>query len=206
VKSRLEKIQLPKTAPLSIFNDGNSARFRPANDADIDPPYDHLSRISARHGRQPSPIAKRAALRKEGLRFPGDNCDDEKQKREATTSELWKLHHDIQRLLRPPVAQDGTRAKGPSVCGCGYASTANDDVTLRVRRAGSTPKVSVSGIYRCGLPWVCSICSKRTAVQRQARVQKVAEATQAKGGIFAHVVVTVRHKRGQSLAELKRRR
>jgi hypothetical protein len=203
VTARLEKIQPQNTAPLYPFNDGNSARSRATNDPANDPQNPDLSRVAARQSRPSAPTAQRAALRTEELRFQSQREERGGEPQLTTTSNLWKLHHSIQRLLRPAAAADGTRPKGPSVCGCGYASTANDDVTLHVRRTGSQPKAFVSGIYRCGSPWLCPICSKRTAVQRQARVQKVAEATQAKGGIFAHVVITVRHNRGQSLAELK---
>jgi len=202
VTARLEKIQPQNTvAPLKTFNDGNSARSRATSDPAIHLQNPDLRKVAARQPGPLAPTAERPALRTEELRFQSER--GAKEQPANSTSELWKLHHSIQRLLRPPVAEDGTRKRGPSVCGCGYASTANDDVTLHVRRTGSRPQASVSGVYRCGSPWLCPICSKRTAIQRQARVQKVAEATQAQGGIIAHVVITVRHKRGQSLAELK---
>lgn len=200
--SGLEKIQPQKPRPpLKNFNDGNSARSRAATGTVINPLNQNLSEVAARQCRQPSPTAKRPALRTEELRFRRKRGADEEP--ENATSELWKLHRVIQELLRPPVTEDGTRKRGPSVCGCGYASLENENVTVHLRRTGSRPKAAISGIFRCGSPWLCPICSKKAAVERQARVQKVVEATLKRGGLFGHVVVTVRHERGQSLAELK---
>jgi hypothetical protein len=207
VTSRLEKIQPQKqAAPLEIFNDGNSARSRAIADANS-LSNQSLNKVADRQCRQPSPAAERAALRTEELRFQRKRGaeDEPKQEPENSTSELWKLHRVIQLLLRPPVAEDGTRKRGPSVCGCGYASLENENVSVHVRRTGSRPKVAISGIFRCGSPWLCPLCSKKAAVERQARVQKVVEATLKRGGgLFGHVVVTVRHELKTAVSEASR--
>lgn len=197
---RLEKIQPPTAAPLKILNDGNSARLAGAGKAPFCQRDQALGEEAIRQNGNQPPAAQRAASRREALRFRKRR---KKKTVQPSTADVWRLHHAIQRLLRPPEDEDGKRARGPSVCGCGYASLENDSVALHVRRVGSRAKAFVTGTFRCNSPWLCVVCAGRAAAKRQARVQKVAEATMARGGLFAHVVLTVRHTRDQTLADLK---
>lgn len=185
----------PKTrAPLKTFNDGNSARG---------------SRGAVEHALS---LGAAIRLRTEELRFreveekkKGKRAEAGKdgEKVEPSTADTWRLHRSIQVMCRPPDDGTGKRERGPAVCGCGYASVAEDFVSLHVRSIGSRTKAFVTGTFRCDSPWLCPVCSKRAAAKRQTRVQQVVDATLKRGGLFAHVVLTVRHSRDQALADLK---
>ncbi|WP_153005284.1 hypothetical protein [Aureimonas ureilytica] len=75
---------------------------------------------------------------------------------------------------------------------------------LRYDRHGDgtfTPRAGVSGVHRCKSPWLCVTCSTAASAERAARVEAVAEATYARGGTVALVVLTASHKRDTSLAD-----
>lgn len=115
----------------------------------------------------------------------------------------WLLAYKIHRLLRADLAPG---ERGPATCGCGMpavdATTVN--AHLRYDRHGDgtlTPRAGVSGVHRCKSPWLCATCSTAAAAERAARVEAVAEATYARGGTVALVVLTASHKRDTSLAD-----
>lgn len=67
----------------------------------------------------------------------------------------------------------------------------------RIARAG------VSGIYRCGSPWLCPTCAPARAQVRADRVQRAAKATYRRSGAVALVVLTASHKLATPLADIK---
>jgi hypothetical protein len=176
------------------------------------PPKDPASPTSANDGNfvRNLPATGRLACEQhdghlgvEELRFRGTEQTETEAKSKASTSETWRLHRAIQTMLRPEVNDRGVRERGPAICGCGYAASPEDHVTLHVRKLGARTKAFATGIYRCQSPWLCPVCSARAAAVRRARVHRAVDATIARGGSVATVVLSVRHGRGQSLAELK---
>jgi hypothetical protein len=79
------------------------------------------------------------------------------------------------------------------------------NVNIHLRTAQGTGEVrpGVSGIYRCGSPWLCPTCSTKKAFDRAERVQSAANATFQRGGRAALVVLTASHSIDMSLAEIK---
>lgn len=92
--------------------------------------------------------------------------------------------------------------RGPAVCGCGRPAHEVEEVIVH-RRGGQRPRASVSGVYRCGSGWLCPTCSRAVAQVRQARVQRVVQATTDAGGHFVMGLLTVSHGKKDSLADLK---
>ncbi len=78
-------------------------------------------------------------------------------------------------------------------------------VNIHLRTAEQTGEIraGVSGIYRCGSPWLCPTCATGKAHDRADRVQTAANATFQRGGRAALVVLTASHSAGMSLAEIK---
>lgn len=98
-------------------------------------------------------------------------------------------------LLRP---EDG---RGPAVCGCGRPGHEVLEVGLHLREDGSA---RTSGVYRCDSPWLCPVCSIRRAKERQERVALVYDVAGCfTGGQTPMITITVRHKRGMALADIK---
>ncbi len=78
-------------------------------------------------------------------------------------------------------------------------------VNIHLRTAERTGEIrpGVSGIYRCGSPWLCPTCATKKAFDRAERVQSAANATFQRGGRAALVVLTASHSLDMSLAEIK---
>ncbi len=119
----------------------------------------------------------------------------------SSTVKRWSLLSRIQRLCRP--AEEGTR--GPAVVGCGMPGHDATSVNIHLRTAADTGEIraGVSGIYRCGSPWLCPVCATKKAHDRAERVQAAANATFQRGGRAALVVLTASHSLDMSLAEIK---
>ncbi|KQT83118.1 hypothetical protein [Aurantimonas sp. Leaf443] len=108
----------------------------------------------------------------------------------------------ISRMLRIGLAPD---ERGPSVCGCGRPGFDVESVGIHRRtREDGTRRAFVSGVYRCGSGWLCPTCAPAVAAIRQARVQRVVEATTEHDGSFVMGLVTVSHGPADRLADLKR--
>jgi hypothetical protein len=84
----------------------------------------------------------------------------------------------------------------------GY-NAASVNIHLRTSEQTGEIRAGVSGIYRCGSPWLCPTCSVYKAHERAERVQAAAKATFQRGGRAALVVLTASHSRGMPLAEIK---
>ncbi|WP_332302537.1 hypothetical protein [Rhizobium sp. GR12] len=78
----------------------------------------------------------------------------------------------------------------------------NVNIHLRTAETGEI-RAGVSGIYRCGSPWLCPVCAVGKAHERAERVQIAADATFARGGAAALVVLTASHSRDTTLAQIK---
>lgn len=119
----------------------------------------------------------------------------------SSSVKRWSLLHKIQKISRPTDPE----ARGPAVCGCGMPGHEATSVNIHLRTAEQTGEIraGVSGIYRCGSPWLCPTCATGKAHDRADRVQTAANATFQRGGRAALVVLTASHSAGMSLAEIK---
>ncbi|UWM76063.1 hypothetical protein N1937_02090 [Rhizobium sp. WSM4643] len=79
----------------------------------------------------------------------------------------------------------------------------NVNIHLRTSQETGEIRAGVSGIYRCGSPWLCPVCAVKKAHDRAERVQAAANATFQRGGRAALVVLTASHSLRTSLAEIK---
>lgn len=113
----------------------------------------------------------------------------------------WNLLDKVQKLCRP----EDKNKRGPAVCGCGRPGHLVDEINVHLR-AGKDGKAraSVSGVYRCGSPWLCPTCAPHKALERAERVQEVAKATYECGGNVVLVVLTASHGPKTTLAEIKK--
>jgi len=109
----------------------------------------------------------------------------------------WRLKHTVSSLLRDASEDDHT----PGVCKCGMSGRDRESVDL-VLRSGNKP--GVNGVIFCDSPWLCPSCAPKRAGERVDRISNVFDAAEAKGGTVVFVTLTVRHERGQSLADLKK--
>lgn len=95
--------------------------------------------------------------------------------------------------------------RGPAVCGCGRPGYDVDQVSVHLRAGEQTGELraGVSGVYRCGSPWLCPVCAVGKAKERAERVRTVAGATYDRGGQVALIVLTVSHAGKTPLADVK---
>lgn len=119
----------------------------------------------------------------------------------SSTVKRWSLLSRIQRLCRP--TEEG--ARGPAVVGCGMPGHDAASVNIHLRSGIETGEIraGVSGIFRCGSPWLCPVCAPKKAHDRAERVQAAADATFQRGGRAALVVLTASHSLDMSLADIK---
>lgn len=157
-----------------------------------------------------SQAAVRPRLANRGATFP----EALEEKPESLAEDLrgsvaarWRLKKGVVGLLR-----DVERGNGRSyaVCGCGHAAKVIDEngdlqtvSSVKVIRHGPDDRPFVSGTLRCESPWLCPTCAPKRAIERKERFLQVIEGTDALGGSTAFVTLTVSHKEGQSLKELK---
>ncbi|MDL2399441.1 hypothetical protein [Rhizobium mayense] len=123
------------------------------------------------------------------------------QFRGSSTVSRYALLAKVQRLCRPKDPDE----RGPAVCGCGRPGEGATHVNIHLRYGEQTGELraGVSGIYRCGSPWLCPTCAPAKALKRAERVQAAATATFLRGGRAALVVLTAAHSMDMSLAEIK---
>lgn len=114
----------------------------------------------------------------------------------STTSKRFELRHGIGRMLRDPET-----GKGPAVCGCGRSGHEVEAVTITRRDSGA---VCVGGVFRCDSAWLCPSCAPRQTLDRQARVKDAVAALYQQEGTAVMVTLTVQHRAGDRLADLKR--
>lgn len=114
----------------------------------------------------------------------------------STTSKRFELRHGIGRMLRDPET-----GKGPAVCGCGRSGHEVEAVTITRRDSGA---IGVGGVFRCDSAWLCPSCAPRQTLDRQSRVKDAVSALYAQDGTAVMVTLTVQHRAGDRLADLKR--
>lgn len=108
----------------------------------------------------------------------------------------WALREAAAHLLRP---EEG---RGPAVCGCGRAGHEIQEVGLHLREDGSA---RTSGVFRCDSAWLCPVCAPRRGKERQERMAEVFDHVKAfRDGQMVMCTLTIRHQRGQALADLKK--
>ncbi|MET4062175.1 hypothetical protein ABIB35_003757 [Arthrobacter sp. UYP6] len=86
----------------------------------------------------------------------------------------------------------------PRVATCGRNSVRPSGV-VEVRQSGET--VGFGGLATCGSVWACPVCSARIQAVRRLELGVLVAAAEPRGTI-AFGTVTLRHKKGQSLAKL----
>ncbi|KRB61365.1 hypothetical protein ASE04_21070 [Rhizobium sp. Root708] len=62
----------------------------------------------------------------------------------------------------------------------------------------------MSGVYRCGSPWLCPVCAVWKALERAEKIEDVAKATFGRGGQVGMLVLTASHSNDMSLADVKK--
>lgn len=114
----------------------------------------------------------------------------------------WALRDQASFLLRPERGEGEEVKRGPAVCACGRTGHGVDAVGVHLNEAGSA---WTSGTLRCGSGWLCPVCAPQRARERQERVGEVYD-TVAFGlkGQMPMVTLTVRHRQGMALADLRR--
>ena len=84
-------------------------------------------------------------------------------------------------------------------------SRAGEGPVLRVTPAaapGEPGSAGLAGLQTCGSVWSCPVCSARIQGERRRELAQLVQGVHAEGGCIALVTRTVRHKRGQALADL----
>lgn len=140
--------------------------------------------------------AREAGLDNRGATLTPPSRPDEAGGFLKTTSSRFELRHGIARMLRDPET-----GKGPSVCGCGRSGHEVEAVTLARRESGA---VSVGGVFRCNSAWLCPSCAPSQTLDRQERVKNAVTALYGQDGTAVMVTLTVQHRAGDRLADLKR--
>jgi hypothetical protein len=63
-------------------------------------------------------------------------------------------------------------------------------------------RVAFHGLMTCGSPWICPVCAPTLAEQRGEALAKTLEYFHGMGFRIVHAVLTVRHTRGEALADV----
>lgn len=147
---------------------------------------------AATQGRQAAQLDNRGASLTPSDEMPGGKSLSPALRRRKA----WALRDIAARLLRGP---DG---RGPAVCGCGRSGHDVTEVGLHLRDDGSA---RACGIHRCDSAWLCADCAPRRGKERQERMAEVFDHVKAfRDGQMVMCTLTIRHKRGQSLLELRK--
>lgn len=109
----------------------------------------------------------------------------------------WALRDQAAMLLRP----DDPEKRGPAVCACGRTGHEVQAVGIHLTETGAA---WTSGTLRCNSGWLCTVCAPRRARERQERVAEVYDTvTLGLKGQIPMVTLTVRHRQGMALADLR---
>lgn len=85
---------------------------------------------------------------------------------------------------------------------CGYPAPQKDEVAAFLVEEEEGYRVRFSGVMTCGSPWACPVCSSRLARDRGEALARAAARLVGLGYRAVHVVLTVRHTRGEALADV----
>lgn len=109
----------------------------------------------------------------------------------------WALRDTAAMLLRP----EDSEKRGPAVCACGRTGHEVHAVGVHLTETGTA---WTSGTLRCNSGWLCPVCAPRRARERQERVAEVYDTvTLGLKGQIPMITLTVRHKRGMALEDVK---
>src|SRR5690606_10216910 len=109
----------------------------------------------------------------------------------------WALRDVAAMLLRP----EDPEQRGPSVCACGRTGHEVEAVGVHLSQTGAA---WTSGTLRCNSGWLCPVCAPRRARERQERVAEAYDVvTLGLKGQVPMVTLTVRHRQGMPLADLR---
>lgn len=86
---------------------------------------------------------------------------------------------------------------------CGHHGILPDgNVAVKLTKADGGSKAGFSGLATCGSTWACPVCSAKIGRRRSADVSSAVAGWQSQGHKVVMVTLTMRHRRGQRLAEL----
>ncbi|WP_156067632.1 protein rep [Pseudonocardia halophobica] len=80
--------------------------------------------------------------------------------------------------------------------------TAAGGPVLRVSETPEGRRAGLAGLQSCGSPWACPVCARRIAGERSAELLDVLSTVAAARGSAHLITLTMRHRRGQRLADL----
>lgn len=200
-----------QTSPYLYF-----AQYKKQETTDLQKLFDAAApQLAADHVRAlaagaPAPAAGRGLLGNGGASFPHSDQSASaaeeiapENKDTSRTPARWRLLDRVKKLCRPADPLE----RGPAVCGCGTPADypgAPGRVNIHLRPAPrGTTRAGVSGVYRCGSPWLCPVCAPKKAVERKERVRRAVEAAQEQGMLVVAVALTAHHTAKQTLAEVK---
>lgn len=98
----------------------------------------------------------------------------------------------------------GPRSHRETVRKCGRVPV-QDGSAIRLRVTSDEGRVvsaGWSGLATCGSPWVCPVCSAKIAAHRMADLTAGVTSWTGRGGRLAMLTLTLRHRKGQKLADL----
>lgn len=86
---------------------------------------------------------------------------------------------------------------------CGrYSHRPMGTVDVLYSKVGDAGRAGYSGLQSCGSVWACPVCSARIQAERRVELHRLVEWAQSKEYTVVFGTVTLRHRVGQSLAEL----
>ena len=150
-------------------------------DGDSDRPHAASGLDSSRPSAS-GPVACPAPIGAEGLLENYANNSSllaRRTSRYARRVELWQVS-DLRRLKK-----------------CGRVMTCTH---VTVRKTG--PVAGLAGLVTCGSVWACPVCNAKIMARRAVEIGAAVALWQAQGGRVAFETFTMRHRRGQGLAEL----
>lgn len=118
------------------------------------------------------------------------------------------LAHDGARALSYGLREVSRRLLAPyadffrGLTTCGYPAPQKDEVAAFLVEEEEGYRVRFSGVMTCGSPWACPVCSSRLARDRGEALARAAARLVGLGYRAVHVVLTVRHTRGEALADV----
>lgn len=126
---------------------------------------------------------------------PSQNSDPASDAR----SEAYRLQTAARSLLWDSSRE---RDKQERVCYClRQVAPYHDGVTLNRRADGRT---SYSGLQRCGSVWACPVCARQITEERRDQLGAIVRRAQTMGYITVMVTYTMRHNKGDKLADLRK--
>lgn len=85
-------------------------------------------------------------------------------------------------------------------CGILCVEHTEEHPSIRVERKDGGPRASWRGILTCGHIWTCPVCSQNL---RAARTERIVRAVEHLGGRWQMLTVTLRHRQGLPLKDLR---